>query len=290
MALLRISSSRLVALGLLLLLAVLLVHGSGILQAAAQLVTEIHETCTALEGQMARCGPGSNCLLMNGMPTCHCIVDIATGLPLAGNPYKACTWDVSGTWQLFSFMDKTGFYREILSPVSNEPFLIRLDRTDAILRTKYILGAIFVVTALSSFAMGVCGRAFLDASDNTSIFFEQAEGFIEQRGRTIMLRTNLLDTTLIKQSKKKLLDSKDLKGHWQKSDGSEVQISDLKKPKNWPTFFSQLTRNWSAYWYNDSGYGSALLRLSMALFVDQTLPEERAAFQTDSRVINGRRR
>lgn len=252
------------------------------------MVTEVYETCTAMEGQIARCGPGANCFIIGGIPSCQCIIDVATGLPLAGNPYKACTWDISGTWQLFSFISKkNGFYKDILSPISNEPFVIRLDRTDALLKTKYMLGAIFVVTALTSFSMGVCTRAFLDVNDNTSIILEQAEGFLDQNGRSILMRTNLLDTTLSKvfPAKTKMLDKFDVKGKWQKSDGSQVDIMDMKKPKTWPNIYSDMTRNWSAYWFNDSSYGAALIRLSMALFLDKTYRAEQAAFNTNSRFV-----
>ncbi|EPR60548.1 hypothetical protein TGPRC2_240470 [Toxoplasma gondii TgCatPRC2] len=125
----------------------LILIASPVLWSRAQLVTEVYETCTAVEGEIARCGPGANCFIIGGVPTCHCILDVATGLPLAGNPYKACTWDISGNWQLFShYTDKkdvekekkpkAGSMRQVLSPLSNEPFIVRLDRTDALLRTR----------------------------------------------------------------------------------------------------------------------------------------------------------
>eukprot|EP00922_Rhytidocystis_sp_ex-Travisia-forbesii_P017358 GHVS01025890.1.p1 GENE.GHVS01025890.1~~GHVS01025890.1.p1 ORF type:complete len:334 (-),score=32.03 GHVS01025890.1:361-1362(-) len=270
--------------GLWLLVAFLL----GAQQVASQFVTEIYETCTAIEGQIARCGPGANCFIMGGLPSCQCIIDIATGLPLAGNPYKACTWDMSGTWQLFSYIDhKTGFYKDILSPISNEPFVIRMDRTDALLKTNYMMGAIFIVTALTAFSMGVCSRAFLDANDNTSVILEQAEGFLDQNGRSLLLRTNLLDTTVTKIYPKKtgLKDRFDLKGEWQKNDGSHVDIKDLKKPHKWPNFYTDMTKNWAAYWYNDASYGAPLVRLSMALFLDKTRKEEKMAFNTNARFV-----
>ncbi|KEP61587.1 UNVERIFIED_CONTAM: hypothetical protein HHA_240470 [Hammondia hammondi] len=125
----------------------LMLLASPVLWSRAQLVTEVYETCTAVEGEIARCGPGANCFIIGGVPTCHCILDVATGLPLAGNPYKACTWDISGNWQLFSHYSdkkdvekekkpKAGSMRQVLSPLSNEPFIVRLDRTDALLRTR----------------------------------------------------------------------------------------------------------------------------------------------------------
>ncbi|PFH36331.1 hypothetical protein BESB_045230 [Besnoitia besnoiti] len=262
----------------------------------AQLVTEVYETCTAVEGEIARCGPGANCFIIGGVPTCHCIIDVATGLPLAGNPYKACTWDISGNWQLFShYSDKkeadkekkkprAGVMRQVLSPLSNEPFVIRLHRTDALLRTRYLLGAIFVVTPLTSFAAGVSGRAFVDARDNISIIFEQAEGFADHYGRSIFLRTRLHDTSLTKLEKK-LTDKKDLKGNWEKNDGTIVEIYGAQAPRNWPTFVNNFLRQNAVYWYNDPSYGDPALRMSTALFLDDTLPEERAAFQTNAQFV-----
>ncbi|CBZ51875.1 conserved hypothetical protein [Neospora caninum Liverpool] len=265
------------------------------LWSGAQLVTEVYETCTAMEGEIARCGPGANCFIIGGVPTCHCIIDVATGLPLAGNPYKACTWDISGNWQLYShYKDKkdaekekkpkAGALRQVLSPLSNEPFIVRLDRTDALLRTRYLLGAIFVVTPLTSFAAGVAGRVFLDARDNLSVIFEQAEGFADHFGRSIFLRTRLQDTALTKLERK-LMDKKDLKGTWEKNDGTLVEIYGAQAPRNWPTFANNFLRHNAVYWYNDPSYGDPALRMSTALFLDDTLPEERAAFQTNAQFV-----
>ncbi|KAF8819008.1 hypothetical protein IE077_000258 [Cardiosporidium cionae] len=242
--------------------------------------------CTAAEGEKARCGANANCFIISGVPTCHCVVDTLSGLSTAGNPYKACTWDISGTWQLFSYIDKnTGFSREILNPTTNEPFVIRMDRTDALLKTKYMLGAIFIITALTSFSLGFCGRAFLDANDNTSIIFEQSEGFLDQNGRSILLRTPLLDTTLVKLHHK-YTDRYDLKGKWQKSDGSDVDIKELKKPEKWPNRRkTTLTKKGRSYWYNDISFGAPLLRLSMGIFLDTTLEPEKAAFNSDARFV-----
>nr|CEL73391.1 TPA: hypothetical protein BN1205_090830 [Toxoplasma gondii VEG] len=273
----------------------LILIASPVLWSRAQLVTEVYETCTAVEGEIARCGPGANCFIIGGVPTCHCILDVATGLPLAGNPYKACTWDISGNWQLFShYTDKkdvekekkpkAGSMRQVLSPLSNEPFIVRLDRTDALLRTRYLLGAIFVVTPLTSFAAGVSGRVFLDARDNLSVIFEQAEGFADHFGRSIFLRTRLQDTALTKLEKK-LLDKKDLKGSWEKNDGTLVEIYAAQAPRNWPTFANNFIRQNAVYWYNDPSFGDPALRMSTALFLDDTLPEERAAFQTNAQFV-----
>ncbi|KAF8820844.1 hypothetical protein IE077_002753 [Cardiosporidium cionae] len=259
---------------------------SGTYLGNAQLVTEIYTTCTAAEGEQARCGANANCFIISGVPTCHCVVDTLSGLSTAGNPYKACTWDISGTWQLFSYIDKsTGFSREILNPTTNEPFVIRMDRTDALLKTKYMLGAIFIITALTSFSLGFCGRAFLDANDNTSIIFEQSEGFLDQNGRSILLRSPLLDTTLVKLHNK-YTDRYDLKGKWQKSDGSDVDIKEMKKPEKWPNRRkTTLTKKGRSYWYNDISFGAPLLRLSMGIFLDTTLEPEKAAFNSDARFV-----
>eukprot|EP00923_Selenidium_pygospionis_P040498 GHVN01069910.1.p1 GENE.GHVN01069910.1~~GHVN01069910.1.p1 ORF type:complete len:539 (-),score=63.79 GHVN01069910.1:1380-2996(-) len=259
-----------------------------VVRVRSQMMRETYETCTADEGYLAKCGPGANCFIIDGYPTCHCVLDIATGMPLAGNPYKACTWDITGEWQLYSYFSKrSGFHQEILSPISNEPFIIRLDRTDAILKTRYMTGAIFVITALSAFALGVCGRAFLDVKDNTTIIFEQAEGFLSGTGRGAVMRTALMDTSLRKMFPltRKAKDRWNMWGKWQKQDGATVKVLKLKKPHGWPVFFNKSWRYWSAYWMNDDSFGAPLLRLSTALFLDKTLKSEQVNFQTDSRFI-----
>eukprot|EP00917_Polyrhabdina_sp_WS-2016_P002737 GHVP01005939.1.p1 GENE.GHVP01005939.1~~GHVP01005939.1.p1 ORF type:complete len:437 (+),score=77.18 GHVP01005939.1:1235-2545(+) len=255
---------------------------------SSQLVSEIYQTCNAEEGYIARCGPGANCFIIDNIPTCHCVIDPATGLPLAGNPYRGCTWDISGIWQLYSYQSKLGgFFKEILGPLNNDPIVIQVERTDAILKTAYMTGAVFVVTALSASISGVCARAYLDVNDNTSIIFEFAEGFLDQYGRTLFARTNNLDTTLVKRHpfKTKKKDGKTIKGKWQKLDGSIVKIYDMKKPKGWPGKKNSaiLYKKKMGYWYNDSGFGAPLLRLSTCAWLDTTLPEEQIAFETESR-------
>lgn len=122
---------------------------------------------------------------------------MATGISLSGNPYRGCTWDLSGNWQLYTG-EESSRVQPILSPLTNEEFLFRFDRTDAVLATKYITGSIFTVNGITQAANGLFSRLFLDANDNTAVLLENAEGFVDQHGRTITLRTRWADTTLSK--------------------------------------------------------------------------------------------
>lgn len=247
--------------------------------------------CSVEEGIQARCGPGATCLILGGVPTCHCIRDVATGLPLAGNPYRGCTWDLTGRWELH-WTDHTGTAKPLYDPFGNEPFIIQIDRTDAILKTQYMTGAIFVVTAVTGAAAGVCARVFVDVNDNQSVILELAEGFVDRTGRNLFFRKKFGDASLMKKFPKdpKKFDPINLAGGWKKWDGSKVKIVEFRRKyrgmsfKNGGGNSAVLSPGW-AYWYNDDSFGAPSIRLSTALFVDDTLPFEMAAFDTTNRFV-----
>eukprot|EP01054_Gregarina_sp_Poly1_P011399 Gregarina_sp_Poly_1__11398@NODE_96_length_14647_cov_152_270302_g83_i0_p2_GENE_NODE_96_length_14647_cov_152_270302_g83_i0NODE_96_length_14647_cov_152_270302_g83_i0_p2_ORF_typecomplete_len524_score51_52EGF_MSP1_1/PF12946_7/0_11_NODE_96_length_14647_cov_152_270302_g83_i068868457 len=253
-------------------------------------VTELYETCTGEQGYQARCGPGANCFIIGGVPTCHCIVDLTTGLPLAGNPYRACTADLTGKWEAY-FSGESGMFRPLSDPFSNEPFVIQIDRTDAILKTQYLTGAIFVVTAITGGAAGVCARAYVDVNDNISVILELAEGFVDISGRNMFFRNRRTDISLWKKYPKKPTpqDSRNLWGGWKKVDGNKVKICEFKHKDHGkfarPTGYSTVVTPTWAYWYNDESFGAPAIRLSTALWLDDTLPFEQAAFETSNRFV-----
>merc|ERR1712070_1237355 len=92
------------------------------------LVAETYQDCTYDEGKAAGCAPNANCFIINNTPTCHCIVDIATGLPIAGNPYRGCTWDMSGEWELRTPITNNGDSSPIRDNLTNQPVRIRVFR------------------------------------------------------------------------------------------------------------------------------------------------------------------
>ncbi|OII76788.1 hypothetical protein cand_024650 [Cryptosporidium andersoni] len=241
-----------------------------------QYVTEIYQTCTQEEGIIAKCGPGANCFIIGKQPTCHCAIDVATGMMLSGNPYRGCTWDLSGNWQLYTGEESTRV-QPIISLLTNEEFLFRFDRTDAVLATKYLTGSIFTVNGITNTAIGLFSRVFLDANDNTAVILENAEGFVDQHGRTMTLRTRWADTTL------RMYDKHDLSGEWQRPDGIKVHLNYLVKPINWPVK-STIYKWLRAYWFDDASLISPI-RLCTTLFLDKTYKEEKYSMQTSARFV-----
>lgn len=49
-------------------------------------------------------------------------------------------WDLTGKWEVLLAGDDGGPARALNDPFSNEPFVIQIDRTDAVLKTQYITG------------------------------------------------------------------------------------------------------------------------------------------------------
>ncbi|KAJ1609965.1 hypothetical protein OIY81_2198 [Cryptosporidium canis] len=215
-------------------------------------------------------------------PTCHCAVDVATGISLSGNPYRGCTWDLSGNWQLYTG-EESSRVQPILSPLTNEEFLFRFDRTDAVLATKYITGSIFTVNGITQAANGLFSRLFLDANDNTAVLLENAEGFVDQHGRTITLRTRWADTTLSKANQSWLFDKHDLSGDWLRPDGVKVHIMYITKPTNWPVK-STIYKWLRAYWFDDASLISPI-RLCTTLFMDKTYKDEKHTLSTSARFV-----
>ncbi|OII72928.1 uncharacterized protein cubi_02159 [Cryptosporidium ubiquitum] len=254
----------------------------GINKVNSQYVTEIYQTCSEQEGQNAKCGPGANCFIIGKQPTCHCAVDVATGISLSGNPYRGCTWDLSGNWQLYTG-EESSRVQPILSPLTNEEFLFRFDRTDAVLATKYITGSIFTVNGVTQAANGLFSRLFLDANDNTAVLLENAEGFVDQHGRTITLRTRWADTTLSKANQSWLFDKHDLSGDWLRPDGVKVHIMYITKPINWPVK-STIYKWLRAYWFDDASLISPI-RLCTTLFMDKTYKDEKNSMSTSARFV-----
>ncbi|KAL5367904.1 hypothetical protein CPHLJ_6g300 [Cryptosporidium parvum] len=255
---------------------------SGLSRINSQYVTEIYQTCNEQEGQNAKCGPGANCFIIGKQPTCHCAVDVATGISLSGNPYRGCTWDLSGNWQLYTG-EESSRVQPILSPLTNEEFLFRFDRTDAVLATKYITGSIFTVNGITQAANGLFSRLFLDANDNTAVLLENAEGFVDQHGRTITLRTRWADTTLSKANQSWLFDKHDLSGDWLRPDGVKVHIMYITKPINWPVK-STIYKWLRAYWFDDASLISPI-RLCTTLFMDKTYKDEKHSMSTSARFV-----
>ncbi|KAF7458473.1 putative integral membrane protein [Cryptosporidium felis] len=248
----------------------------------SQYVTEIYQTCSEEEGENAKCGPGANCFIIGRQPTCHCAVDVATGISLSGNPYRGCTWDLSGNWQLYTG-EESSRVQPILSPLTNEEFLFRFDRTDSVLATKYITGSIFTVNGITQAATGLFSRLFLDANDNTAVLLENAEGFVDQHGRTITLRTRWADTTLSKANQSWLFDKHDLSGDWLRPDGVKVHIMYITKPMNWPVK-STIYKWLRAYWFDDASLISPI-RLCTTLFMDKTYKDEKHSMSTSARFV-----
>ncbi|KAK9171856.1 hypothetical protein CmeUKMEL1_17695 [Cryptosporidium meleagridis] len=255
---------------------------SGLSKINSQYVTEVYQTCNEQEGQNAKCGPGANCFIIGKQPTCHCAVDVATGISLSGNPYRGCTWDLSGNWQLYTG-EESSRVQPILSPLTNEEFLFRFDRTDAVLATKYITGSIFTVNGITQAANGLFSRLFLDANDNTAVLLENAEGFVDQHGRTITLRTRWADTTLSKANQSWLFDKHDLSGDWLRPDGVKVHIMYITKPINWPVK-STIYKWLRAYWFDDASLISPI-RLCTTLFMDKTYKDEKHSMSTSARFV-----
>lgn len=237
--------------------------------------------CTPEQGNQARCGPGATCLILGGVPTCHCIRDVATGAAMAGNPYRGCVWDMSGKWEMY-YLDGDN-ERIYYDGIRNEPYVISIQRTDAVLKTRYITGTIFVVTPITSVAAGIFSRAFLDVNDNRSVIMEIAEGFVDEQGRALYFKSNLAQNSLTKVYPVRAFasDRVNLEGGWIKHDGSRVKLHDFHRLEN----YSMCVNPGFAYWYNDDGYAIPQLRLSTTLFLDETLPFEQAAFDTRSRFI-----
>lgn len=218
---------------------------------------------------------------------------MATGLPMAGNPYRGCTYDLTGKW-IVEANDEDGVLRALNDPFTGQPVVIHIDRTDAVLKTQYITGTIFVITAVTGAAAGICARVFLDVNDNQSVIFELAEGFVDRSGRQLYFRNGRADISLVKKHPKdpRPYDSQYLYGGWRKYDGSKVKIAPFnnygKANRRFRTtgagYSAVLTPGW-AYWLNDESFGVPAVRLSTALFLDDTLPFEAAAFDTTNRFI-----
>lgn len=256
-------------------------HDAVLGNSVGSLTTELHTVCSTEDSKKARCGPGAHCLLLGGVPTCHCIVDNLTGIRLAGNPYRGCTWDISGVWELtYVFKQNVIPYK---GTFSSEPFIFSIKRTDAVLKTKYMTGNIFVVSANTAAATGLVHRAFVNVDDNVSVIFETAEGFVDKSGRSMFLRHHANHQSLMKRFPKKAheKDILDLRGGWKKINGSKVKLHKFKQKG----FNSFVVTTPNAYWYNEDTHGIPHVRLSTALFLDETLPFEKNQFSSDDRFI-----
>lgn len=116
-----------------------------------------------------------------------------------------------------------------------------------------------------------------------------AEGFADRTGRQLFFRNGVSDVSLTKKHppKSTVKDMRYLWGGWRKWDGSKVKIWDFKRLATKRLRSDQsaaLTPGW-AYWYDDDSFGAPAVRVSTALFMDETLPFEMNAFDTTNRFI-----
>lgn len=189
-------------------------------------------------------------------------------------------------------MDETRGITPLSNPFSNEPFIIQIDRTDAVLKTQYITGTIFVITAVTGAASGICARAFVDVNDNQSVILELAEGFVDGYGRNMFFRNKRADVSLVKKIPKypTAADVNNLSGYWKKQDGSKVKIAQFKHAdaggglKYRGGLPAVINPRW-AFWFNDDSFGAPAVRLSTAIFLDETLPFEQSAFDSTNRFL-----
>lgn len=148
----------------------------------------------------------------------------------------------------------------------------------------------------------------MDANDNTAVLLENAEGFVDQHGRTITLRTRWADTTLSKANQSckfiihffilfyftflfsinflkylGLFDKHDLSGDWLRPDGVKVHIMYITKPINWPVK-STIYKWLRAYWFDDASLISPI-RLCTTLFMDKTYKDEKHSMSTSARFV-----
>ncbi|CEM05658.1 unnamed protein product [Vitrella brassicaformis CCMP3155] len=245
--------------------------------------------CSAEVAENTMCGVNANCIMYEaGVPACTCAVDVATGLTLTGNPYVACTYDISGYWQMFTKTSiGVGGRVATLSPVNNQPFIIRVDHTDTLLSTKYILGAVFAVVGITSFSLNVCNKILIDVRDNMTTIMQYAEGYLNGKGRGMLLRTPQLTTSLYKKHGVTYgIDRWDLTGEWEKESGQKVKIKNLVRPLDWDGFFSHAAKNFKSYWYDDDDYGTdGRLQESVALFHDKTKKVEKVAIDSKATFV-----
>ncbi|EZG55333.1 hypothetical protein GNI_114420 [Gregarina niphandrodes] len=165
----------------------------------------------------------------------------------------------------------------------NEAYVFQIKRTDAVLKTRYITGSIFVITPITSVTAGLFQRAFVDVNDNRSVIFELAEGFADQPGRNMYFKSRVLQQSLVKMYPQRtfLSDALNLEGGWVRQDGSRVKIHDFHRLEG----HGLCVAPGFAYWYNDETHAVPQVRLSTTLFLDETLPFEQHAFDTTSRFI-----
>eukprot|EP00915_Cephaloidophora_sp_WS-2016_P000259 GHVH01000355.1.p1 GENE.GHVH01000355.1~~GHVH01000355.1.p1 ORF type:complete len:524 (+),score=45.19 GHVH01000355.1:2485-4056(+) len=204
------------------------------------MVAEAYQTCTYDEGKLAGCAPNANCYIINNTPTCHCVVDVATGLPMAGNPYRGCTWDLSGTWEVrtpppsvLAGADAVAAGpTPIRDPLTNQAIRFRILRTDAVLKTSYMTGSMFRIEGLDgqSDAYSV-SRALLDVDDNETFMMVLSEGFLDNYETQMLLRNQYGDIGMSKKygNYKGKKTKYTPMGHWQRSDGSGVKVYNWKK-------------------------------------------------------------